>query len=70
MGEKTKGVIGGEINTKGRKCSTTNRSLGYLKEPEAISPLYFYSGSSVSGYSVNYIHKNSERNISVIIKFL
>jgi len=37
---------------------------------KAIYPLNFYSGSSVPGYSVNYFHKNSERNISVVIQFL
>jgi len=37
---------------------------------KAIYPLNFYSGSSGSGYSVDYFHKNLERNISVVMQLL
>jgi len=35
---------------------------------KAIYLLNFYSGSSVSGYSVDYFHKIPERNNSVIMQ--
>jgi len=37
----------------------------------AIYPLNLYSGSFyVPGHSVDYFHKNSERNMSVVIQLL
>jgi len=35
-GKKTKGVMRGQNNAKGKKLSTTTRSLSYLQESKAI----------------------------------
>jgi len=37
---------------------------------KAIYTLKFCSGSSVPGYCVDYFHKNSERNINLVIQLL